>query len=275
MPASSAPGHDLKPKRKRGADGSYVEDDTPRAFARLMERQTNKRPMSGLDNGDRPAKKAKTGAAGKPVAPTKASADKKLKDVAEQLQIPKIMPGERMGDFAARVDQAMPVIGLARKGKVNIEGLKERRTKTEKRLHKMYAQWREEDVKIKEAAEEAREKAEAEEEEKAAAYGEESIQIPSEARARKKAIGEVDDGKDDPWAVLKDKREKPKGLHDVVQAPPELVKPKEKFKTKRGAKVDVANIPNAVGSLKKREELSEARKEVIERYRAMMKGNKT
>jgi len=265
----------LKPKRKRGADGSYVEEDTPRAFARLMEQQNNKRPMSGLDNGDRPVKKAKTGVTKAGPAPPKASADKKLNAVAEELHIPKIMPGERMADFAARVDQAMPVIGLAKKGKTNIEGIKERRTKTEKRLHKMYAQWREDDARIKEAAEEAREKAEEEEEEKAAAYGEENIRIPSEVKARKKAIGEIDDGKDDPWAILKDRREKPKGLHDVVQAPPELVKPKEKFKTKRGAKVDVANIPNAVGSLKKREELSEARKEVIERYRAMMRGSKT
>jgi hypothetical protein len=60
----------------------------------------------------------------------------------------------------------------------------------------------------------------------------------------------------------------------VAQAPPELVKPKEKFKPIRGAKVDVANVPNKSGSLMKREELGDARREVIERYRAMMKGQR-
>ena len=88
-------------------------------------------------------------------------------------------------------------------------------------------------------------------------------------------VGEIDEDEDDPWAVLKSKREAPKGLHDVVQAPPSMnVVPKEKFKVRNGAKVSVANVPGASGmkSLKQREELSEARKEVIERYRAMMKG---
>lgn len=82
-------------------------------------------------------------------------------------------------------------------------------------------------------------------------------------------IGETGDD-DDPWAELKAKREAPKGLHDVAQAPPSLKKVRQKFKVKDGAKVQVVDVPNAAGSLKRREELSDARKEVIERYRAMM-----
>lgn len=59
------------------------------------------------------------------------------------------------------------------------------------------------------------------------------------------------------------------GVHDVVLAPPTL---KEKFKVSRnGAGMDVANTPTKAGSLSRREELSNARRAVIEQYRAMMK----
>ena len=60
-------------------------------------------------------------------------------------------------------------------------------------------------------------------------------------------------------------------MHDVVQAPPVFsVLPKERFKIKSGARVDVANVPNKAGSLKRREDLGGARKGVIARYRQMM-----
>lgn len=261
-------------KPATGAQSGYKHDDTPRAFARLMQFQTGqKRSRSGLDDGQdrRNPKKQKKGANGTPTAAVKEP------PAAEpaRAEMPKIQPGERLGDFAARVDHALPVGGLARKGKVKVEGLKERQTKTEKRLQKMYASWREEEARRKEREEERIEQEEEAEEEKEAELGGQSVRLPASSKAgkRKKVIGEAagsDD--DDPWAQLKLKRDQPKGLHDVVQAPPNFkAVPKEKFKVRNGAKADVVNVPTAAGSLKRREELSAARREVIDRYRHMMK----
>ena len=230
-------------------------DDTPRAFQRLIAQQTNKRHLSGLDDGeDRRAKKPKTA--------------KSTKDTeAQAADIPKIQPGERMSDYNARVDQAIKVSGLIQKGKA-VEGIKEKRTRKEKQMHKLYATWREEEAKIQEQKEEARERQEELEEENAAKYGEE---VNSLFKTKRRAIGESNDKEGDIWAELKLKRGQKAKVNDVVQAPPELIKVREKFKPIRGAKVDVANVPVASGSLKKREELGDARREVIERYRAMMR----
>ncbi|KAL8686594.1 MAG: hypothetical protein Q9218_006997, partial [Villophora microphyllina] len=86
---------------------------------------------------------------------------------------------------------------------------------------------------------------------------------------------------DDPWAVVaanrkREQEEKEKritgggaglvGLHDVVLAPPKFSKvPKAKFEVK-----DMADVIKK-GGLKKQTELGEARKSVIEGYRAMMR----
>ena len=259
-------------KQKRASEDGYKHDDTPRAFARMMQFQgSKKRPRSGLDDGSesRKAKKARK---------LETTASESTQDTAPQEltrpEMPKILPGERLGDFAARVDHALPVGGLARKGKVKIEGVKERQTKTEKRMQKMYAAWREEEARRKEKEEERREQEEEAEDERDAAMGSQSLKLTSGSRnaKRRKMIGEQVGEDDDPWAELQAKRERPKGLHDVVQAPPSFkAVPKEKFKVPNGAKVNVENIPSSAGSLKRREELSGARKEVIERYRAMMK----
>ena len=252
-------------KRKFSSSKSYRQDDTPRAFARAMQwQQTGKRPRSGLDDGftSRPSKQRKG-----MIAPQSVEASD-----AEKKDVVKILPGERLADFAARVDQALPVGGLARKGKLTIDGLPERQTKTEKRMHKMYAAWRDEDTRIKERLEEEQENEEEAEEERDAEFGSEAAHFRSgSTKKRRRMVGEQKDDDDDPWAQLKLTRAAPRGLHDVVQAPPTLKPVREKFKTKNGAIVDVSNTPNASGSLKRREELSAARKEVIERYRAMMK----
>lgn len=237
----------------------------------MMQAQTSKkRPRSDLDNGeDRRSKKQKKSEAATLGTSHAAIAPKQ----PPQTEMPKIQPGERLGAFAARVDHALPVAGLARKGKVKVEGIKERQTKAEKRLHKMYASWREEDAKRKEREEEEKEQEEEAEEEREAELGGQSVRLPVSNRKskRNKVIGEDGDD-DDPWAQLKLQRDMPKGLHDVVQAPPSFrAVPKEKFKVRNGAGVQVMNVPTAAGSLKRREELSAARREVIENYRNMMK----
>ncbi len=252
--------HASKGRQDNDKDG-YKHDDTPRVFARMMQLQTSKkRQRSGLDDGNDNAVTKKRRKADQ-------SHDRSIEaaplEAVTKPEMPKILPGERLGDFAARVDQAMPVGGLMRKGKPKIGGVKEGQTKTEKKLKKMYATWHEEDAKRKEKLEEEKE---IEEDAEAEMGVERSNLNAATAKARK---GRRED--DDPWAELTSKREQRKGLHDVVQAPPNFkALPKNKFKVRNGAKVDVDSIPSTAGSLKRREELSEARREVIERYRAMM-----
>ncbi|OCL03935.1 hypothetical protein AOQ84DRAFT_226732 [Glonium stellatum] len=250
-----------KAKRKKIQDG-YGEDDTPKAFARLMQfRSTGKGPK-GLDNGDAPKSK-------------KRKLDQETQNnTSENITpaIPKIMPGERMSDFAARVNQALPISGLARKGKI-MDGIKERMTKHEKKLRKLQEGWRKEEARIREKEEEKRELAEEEQDELEAMWEDKTSEIPIKGRKgkRRRLIGEQADNDGDPWEALKASREQPKGLHDVVQEPPQFTRiPKEKFKVKNGARVQVSDVPNAAGSLRRREELGEARKSIIESYRKLM-----
>ena len=250
-----------KAKRKKLQDG-YGEDDTPKAFARLMQfRSTGKGPK-GLDNGD--ARKSKK---------RKLDQDTQKKPSENTAPpIPKIMPGERMSEFAARVNQALPISGLARKGKT-AEGVKERMTKHEKKLRKLQAEWRKEEARIREKEEEERELAEEEQDELEAMWEDKTSEIPVKGKKgkRRKLVGEQGDDDGDPWEVLKANREQPKGLHDVVQEPPQFTRiPKEKFKVKNGARVQVSEVPNAAGSLRRREELRETRKSIIESYRKLM-----
>ena len=199
-------------------------------------------------------------------------------------EVPTIRVGERMSEFSARVDAALPVGGLINKtakGGKDPLGLKVGRTKMEKRMHRMYDEWRAQDLKIKEKREEALELAE---EEAMDEDGQVKWKVDIEAnqdgkkskkgKKRKKLIGELDDGDDDPWAKLKSARGEGKvGLNDVVQAPPTLRGVKEKFKI-RGARVEVEDVPKASGSLRRREELGEVRRSVVEGYRAIMKKGK-
>jgi hypothetical protein len=239
-----------------------------------MAMQQGKKLPSGLDDGTKPNKKAKKGG--------NAQTPVKLAGESQPVEIPTIRPGERMGDFAARVDAALPVSGLINKtgrGGKDPLGLKVYRTKTEKRMHRMYDEWREEERKIQEAREIAQEKAEEEEDEEGNVKWKIDAEFAEASKKRKgkkkKALGEIDDGNDDPWAELVKKRnEGPRRLNDVAQAPPTFTKiPREKFKV-RGAAVDVGDVPKASGSLRRREELGEVRRSVVEGYREMMKNNR-
>jgi len=277
-------------KRKRAKD---TDDDTPKAFQRLMAFSRGQKLPKGLDDGIRPPKAKKSVAkkgddeSGTGVQITK----KKQKEAEKQIvEIPTIKPGEKMSEFSARVDAALPVSGLINKGAKNGKdplGLKVGRTKTEKRMHRMYDEWRAEEARIKEKREEAAELAEEEEMEedengqvrwKRDLDGEEGAQGKKAKKGgkKKKVIGEIDDGEEDPWAVIKRNRNEGKvGLNDVVKAPPTFSKvPKEKFKVRAGARVEVEDVPKASGSLRRREELGVVRKSVVEGYRQMMKDSK-
>ncbi|KAL8811386.1 MAG: hypothetical protein Q9223_007543, partial [Gallowayella weberi] len=110
---------------------------------------TGHKPPRGLDDGVKPSsskthlnnnyKKRKrehsTTGEGAADAANAAAEDASEKDIITE--IPKILPGERMGDYAARVDQALPVMGLVGKG------VGERRTKMERKMQRMQREWRE------------------------------------------------------------------------------------------------------------------------------------
>ncbi|KAF1815730.1 hypothetical protein P152DRAFT_505546 [Eremomyces bilateralis CBS 781.70] len=262
------PGHNPPPppkgpkrakKPKLSKDPDQWANDTPRAFLQLMRLGRGEKRPKGPDNGDAPRKgKGK----GKPQAPITPAPPKKEEEPIPELTI---KHGEKLADFAARVDQAMPIAGLARKMKKG-EGKDEHRTKHEKKLLRLQAQWRKDEAAYREKREEAEELAEEEEEE------EEGLVFGGNAGGKKGRKG-VDE-EDDPWAVLEGKRDRPKGLHDVAKAPPQFKSvPREVLKVK-GAKVMAADVPKLAGSLKRREELQGERAKVIEAYREMVRKQK-
>ncbi|KAK5631082.1 hypothetical protein RRF57_006797 [Xylaria bambusicola] len=227
-----------------------------------------KKPRSGLDNGDEPrgAKNKKRNA-----AEQAKSAETNTEVQPPAAVIPAIRPGERLSEFSARVDAALPLAGLVNKsmkGNKDPLGLKVWRTNKERKMHKLYDEWREQDRKIKERREEELEleaERELEEEESGVSW---KLNIGNQVSGKRKKKAKDDD---DPWAILKKKRgESRAGLHDIVNAPPEFTaRPSKQFLV-RGAAVQVNNVPKAAGSLKRREELQSARDDIIAAYRKKM-----
>ncbi|KAL7922057.1 hypothetical protein ACQKWADRAFT_293318, partial [Trichoderma austrokoningii] len=200
----TTPGKQVAKKRPRS---STKASDTPRAFRRLMAVARGKKIRSGLDDGD-----------GKqPIQDSNVS--------SEKLQI---RPGENLGAFASRVDAALPVSGLAKKttardGKDEL-GLKIYRTRKERKMHKLYDQWREEERKIQQKKEdELEEIAERDLEDDAAgiltsaAFQDENTQGIKRKGKKRKHVDE------DPWLVLKKLRaEKKPKLYEAPLAPLQL-----------------------------------------------------
>jgi hypothetical protein len=241
-----------KPGGKRSKDRGR-HDDTPKAFARLMQLRETGKGINSLDNGD-------SNGAGKK---RKRAQPETARPVEKEASVhPTIQPGERLADFAARVNQALPVSGLARKAKT-VDGVKERQTKHEKKLQKLVNGWKEEEARRVEKAAGDRDIADEDIEEEKTIWEDRNAELTRGKKGKRQED-------DDPWAALKGKREEPKGINDIVQAPPQFTTiPKNKFKVQDGAKVE--NVPVASGSLKRREELGETRLGLIERYREMMR----
>lgn len=254
-------------KRKREELGytQYGEDDTPKAFARMMQVEKGRKQRNGLDDGHpQTTKKSKFNLH----TPFRA-------DALPATDVPKILPHERLSDFSSRVNQAIPVAGLERRGK-GLGDAKAHQTKKEKRMQNMYADWRRQDTAHRRKEEEAREIAEEEQEELEASM-EASLGYRFDySKKRKRNRSRRGDEEGDPWARLKETRDQPRGLHDIVQAPPNFnTVPKEKFKVKNGAQVYVNNVPNSAGSLRRREELGKERNGIIEQYRKRLNSRGT
>ncbi|KAF2736043.1 hypothetical protein EJ04DRAFT_598759 [Polyplosphaeria fusca] len=270
LPVGKARAPNPAPRKKRKGVEGYGDDDTPKAFTRLMQLKAKGKPRSGLDDGPRPKSKKRNGAgAGGAVATATVNSEAQV--------LPKIQPGETLSAFGQRVNQALPLSSVQRKGK-KVDGPREHRvTRHEKKLRRLQEGWRKEEARLRDKEEEERELAEEDADEIDAMWEDKTLDLPASGKKkgkkgrRKLVVGEVDDDEDDAWEALKKKREQRKGLHDVVQAPPELTKvPREIFKVKNGAKVNVSNVPNSAGSLRKREELGAARQDIIESYRQLM-----
>lgn len=191
----------------------------------------------------------------------------------------------------------MPLSEMKRSATATVPGMpkirEQRLTKHDKRLRRLQAQWREDDEKIREREAIEREDREAEMEDQLELWKQWEMEA-GKSKAKKKVAtasqkkkkknkgknngdagsGDDDDDYDDsdPWAKLNkpDRLNKPANPLDVVQAPPQLTKPKEKFKVRGGAKVNVDNVPAAMGSLRRREELADERKSIVEEYRRLM-----
>ena len=258
---------DATTKQRRGRAS---DNDAPRAFRRLMAIAQGKKTRSGLDDGQEPSsRKGKGKEKGK--EPTTTAED--------MPEAPRIRPGEDLRSFAARVDAALPVAGLTKKTKIkdgkDEAGLKVFRTRKERKMHKLYDQWRAEERKIQEMKEEELElEAERELENDGAGVLTSSafMDAPQDASGKKKKgrrrRGKVEQDDEDPWLALKKKRAEAKvGLHDVAQAPPELHKKIRQQLRVGDATVDVDRVPKAAGSLRRREELQTARNDVVEAYR--------
>ncbi|KAF2225765.1 hypothetical protein BDZ85DRAFT_258047 [Elsinoe ampelina] len=269
-------------KRKRGND-----DDTPREFKRLMELQKHMAMRKGANGSastrpggveDMPRQKKATGK-GKPRAK---EASVKLED-AEEVENKKDLKKPAEPKRSNGLDD--PAWGQRGPMSKDIPALKEKSSRLQRKIEKKVATWRTEDERLRKKREEDVAKYREQEEERISALLEKSgmssaaIEDPDllkqlglddgaddlaekevlARRGKKKRKGKEEDD----FAVLKEKRERPKGLHDVVQAPPELKKLKDRFGTKKA-------VVSGEGGLKRQADLQEARMEVIKRYREMM-----
>lgn len=299
-----------KPKKKP-AEKPY-KDDTPKEFSRMMNRFTKVSNPAPTDDGKKKQQQQPQQQQGRKRKLAEAGEsndnknDNKNKNAKKTIEVPKILPGERMSDFAARVDQALPFTGITKKSGLTstdpkdsaLRGLREdRQTRHERKLKRLQQGWREDEARIREKEEEAREERDAKEEELNEMWkqweAEAGGPLPGAADRKKKGKStagkkkkkksgddsdvesESDDA--DPWAKLNRKKKahasRPMNPLETVLAPPQnLVKPREIFKVHgmRGAKADVANVPAAAGSLRRREELASERKNIVEEYRKLM-----
>lgn len=269
-------------KRKINHVEGYGLDDTPKAFQRLMAfAKGGVKKRSGLDDGIVKTKKQKRQEA---LEATEQKAGPKTEE--QPKPVLKIQPGESMVEFRARVDAALPLSGVSKSGK-KVAGVSDHRvTKHERHLKRLQKGWREEEARIRDKEMEEKELAEEDQDEINAMWEDKTEDLPktrtvngktkkAKKGKRKMVVGEMDNGSEDEWELLKRKKGERKGLHDVVSAPPVFDKvPREIFKVKNGAGAKVGNVPNSAGSLRKREELGEERKTIIETYRELMAARK-
>lgn len=228
------------------------DDDTPKAFARLMAwHKDGKRLGGGLDDNTQRKKKSKKqrqqhstaqDANDASTATTIANGEVEPREKEVKITTLKIQPGESLAQFGIRVDQSMPLSSLAKQNVNPNQSLpadlrekeknSRRLTKHDKRLMRMQSEWRNTEVKLK-----AKEEEEAEENEEK--LEEQKLLWDTVRTTGKKGKRKVVD--DDPWKELEKKRREEEGrrkksstlglsARDQVQAPPTLGAIKNMFK---------------------------------------------
>ncbi|EXJ63470.1 uncharacterized protein A1O5_11519 [Cladophialophora psammophila CBS 110553] len=258
-------------KKKKDSGGDF-EDDTPKAFRRLMSFQAGgKRIPSGLDDGNASKRKkkeerglkstSKSSSTSKPDASvnnaTTAAASTEPSDppaATTAHTMPKILPGESLASFSQRVNQSLPLTSLPKhrtrlSAIPGLEKIGTPLTKHNKRLARMQKEWRATDQRLREKREEEDEElAERREEDEILWLGAgidpkqpSSSTLKKSTTKKKKRKGgaarDVDDAAD-PWKILEKKRRdqgqlaRQANLQDVVAAPPTLKPVKNIFKDK-------------------------------------------
>ena len=164
--------------------------------------------------------------------------------VVEEKTKLRIKPGERLQDFALRVDQTLPLSSVPKhstRETVNIPQLKSQQnlTKHNKKLLRLQSQWREEEKRRKDKGEEREDELQDQKEEDSLLWSSVHGQQSSK-KGKKMKAGGVDER--DIWKVLEKKDEGPGKMNvltasQMVQEPPKLGRLKNIFKEPGGRPV--------------------------------------
>ncbi len=219
--------HTKKQRKRAGKD----DDDTPKAFARLMAIASGKQGrISGLDDGEEKRKGPKSNKRKRGEEDAKRAGEEQWSK--DNL---KIEPNESLKAFARRVDASIPVAFPRHRSGPDLKS------------------------KAKKKSEEKAQQPEKEEDDDEEGSGQ---------KRRKRRKGEPRRQRSpDPWAVLEAKRAAPKFGEVAKGPPPKLTAPKALLSKGR---VSVDGVPKSAGSLAQRAGLAEERKGVVDAYRRMV-----
>lgn len=207
----------LSKRKKKQRKQPANEDDTPKAFARMMKWQEQRQAKQNNREDDT-------------TSTTKKKKAKESSDANPAAEL-KIMPGESMGEFSRRVNEALPLV-KARSGSPSRADKKRMRQK---------------------------EKAERLKRERRRAAGLPSDEETDEEEETTAKRGRKRSPSPDPWASLESRKQTPK-FGEVADRPPELTVPKKLLN----------NVPKSAGSMAKRHMLEQERGRFIEAYRKLM-----
>ncbi|KPI35520.1 uncharacterized protein AB675_10919 [Cyphellophora attinorum] len=240
-------------RRKPNSAGSKQHqarpmDDTPKQFARMMAFQNEgKKLRKGLDDGvvqkpkdgKKKQKKQSHNDTSTNGTQVEAGADSTIATAPAAVDTPalKILPNEKLRDFALRVDQSLPLSSIPKHStKPPTTEEKAYLTKHNKRLARMQAAWRSDEERL-------RQKEQQREEDVLDQKEEEGLLWMDVDEARRERKGKRKGKEGDIWAELVTKRKDglvggTGGLNagTAVQAPPVLRGVKNLFKERRDVK---------------------------------------
>ncbi|PNS19319.1 Acyl-CoA dehydrogenase [Sphaceloma murrayae] len=274
---------ETKPKKRKRANA----DDTPREFKRLMQMQASllSKSQPSAPTTSIPKQEGRSNRRRKPEKGSKAP-EPEHKRIKTEDDESEDAPAAAKDVVQAKRPSGNTDPSWNQRGPLekDLPMLKEKSSRLQRKIEKKVSTWRSEDERLRKKREDDLARYREEEEERIAGLLEKSgvsaavmedpevmkqlglgdeeevVQVKEPTRGKKKRRGREEDD----WEILKGKREAPKGLHDVVKAPPELRKVKDRFKKQKDGAMEQD------GGLKRKADLGEARLEVIRRYRELM-----